>query len=242
MTDFIDLSEQLQSVYSNRLALRPLALSDGWPLFEATRNPEFNRNLLWPQPPDTMAVFDRVNVIMDAARRGSMTALSAVLKLTGEWVALYRFQPYESDRSLVEMGLWTHEKFWQDRYSFELTQACVDAAFSLSELPLLIGCTSLENEPSCRILERCGLERTQMVFRQSETKVERESQEFRITRAQWMERRVLGSFESVRELPVLRHASAEATASVVAGDDEKHQVGNEFSRLGGRRNSAYAST
>ena len=67
MTDFIDLSEQLQRVYSNRLALRPLALSDGWPLFEATRNPEFNRNLLWPQPPDTMAVFDRVNVIMDAA-------------------------------------------------------------------------------------------------------------------------------------------------------------------------------
>ena len=202
MTDFFELSEQLQRVYSSRLALRPLALSDGWPLFEATRNPEFNKNLLWPQPQSPLVVLDRVQTIMDVASRGGLTALSAVLKQTGEWVSLYRFQPYEADRSLVEMGLWVHEKFWRDRYGLELTQACVDSAFSLSGISLLIGCTAVDNPAAGRILERAGLKATQVVLRQSETKVERPSQEFRITRAQWLAKRSEGTFEYVPEPPI----------------------------------------
>jgi RimJ/RimL family protein N-acetyltransferase len=217
MTDFLDLSEQLQRVHSQRLALRPLALSDGWPLFEATRNPDFNKNLLWPQPPDALTALRRVETIMDASRRGAMTALSAVLKLTGEWVALYRFQPYEADRSLVEMGLWTHEKFWRDRYSFELTQACVDSAFALSDLPLLMGCTSHDNEASCRILERCGLQPTQVVLRQSETKVERRSQEFQITREHWLRIRAAATFETVPEQSAFSAGSDEAEGSNLIG-------------------------
>ena len=197
MTDFRELSEQLQRVYSSRLALRPLALSDGWPLFEATRNPDFNRNLLWPQPETTFEVLGRVQTIMDVAARGGMSAMSAVLKQTGEWVSLYRFQPYEADASLVEMGLWTHEKFWGDRYGLELTQACVDSAFSLSEISLLIGCTSVSNPAACRILERAGMHATQVVIRQSETKIERLSQEFQITRAQWMSQRSQVMFQFV---------------------------------------------
>jgi RimJ/RimL family protein N-acetyltransferase len=210
MTDFIELSEQLQRVYSSRLALRPLALSDGWPLFEATRNPEFNKNLLWPQPPDPLVVLDRVQTIMDAASRGGLAAMSAVLKQTGEWVSLYRFQPYEADRSLVEMGLWVHEKFWRDRYGLELTQACVDSAFSLSDISLLIGCTSVDNPAAGRILERAGLQATQVVLRQSETKVERPSQEFQITRAQWIAQRKEGTFHYVPEPPIFPPGSQDS--------------------------------
>jgi RimJ/RimL family protein N-acetyltransferase len=223
MTDFIELSEQLQRVFSTRLALRPLALADGWPLFEATRNPEFNKNLLWPQPQNPLVVLDRVETIMDAARRGALTALSAVLKQTGEWVSLYRFQPYEADQSLVEMGLWVHEKFWRDRYGLELTQACVDSAFSLSDISLLIGCTSVDNPAAGRILERAGLHATQVVFRQSETKVERPSQEFQITRAQWMARRSQGTFQCVPEPSTIPLLSPDSTVLT-------EPIGAEFSR------------
>ncbi len=218
MTDFIELSEQLQRVYSSRLALRPLALSDGWPLYEATRNPEFNKNLLWSQPQTPFESLDRVQIIMDAANRGGLTALSAVLKQTGEWVSLYRFQPYEADRSLVEMGLWTHEKFWRDRYGLELTQACVDSAFSLSDIPLLIGCTSVDNPAACRILERAGMKPSQAVFRQSETKVERLSQEFQITRAQWMAQRSEGTFHRVPEPPVFLNRAGESNEDSVKSE------------------------
>lgn len=202
MTDFIELTEQLERVHTARLALRPIALCDAWPLFEATRNPEFNRNLLWPQPEADVPVLDRIQAIMEVARRGGMTALSAVLKSTGEWVSLYRFQPYEADPLLVEMGIWTHEKFWEDRYSFELTQACVDSAFTLTDIPLLIGGASPDNKASCRILERCGLKPTCVIHRHSETKVERKSQEFQITRVEWLAQRKFGTFDAVPETAI----------------------------------------
>jgi RimJ/RimL family protein N-acetyltransferase len=226
MTDFIELTEQLERVHTSRLALRPIALCDAWPLFAATRNPEFNKNLLWTQPSDDLPVLDRIQTIMDVARRGGMTALSAVLKSTGEWVSLYRFQPYEADPRMVEMGIWTHEKFWQDRYSFELTQACVDSTFALTDIPLLIGGASPDNRASCRILERCGLTPTCIIHRQSETKVERRSQEFQITRAQWLARRSEGTYQYVPEPPVFPSGSQDPMVFA-------EPVGAEFLRRSG---------
>ena len=210
MTDFTELTEQLERVHTSRLALRPVALCDAWPLYVATRNPEFNRNLLWPQPHSDLQVLERIQGVMDVARRGGMTALSAVLKSTGEWVSLYRFQPYEADPKLVEMGIWTHEKFWEDRYSLELTQACVDSAFALTEIPLLIGGASPDNRASCRILERCGLTATCIIHRHSETNVERTSQEFQITRAQWVAHRKVGTFDYVPEALMYPNGGTEA--------------------------------
>ena len=226
MTDFFELTEQLERVHTTRLALRPIALCDAWPLFAATRNPEFNKNLLWPQPQDEIPVLDRVQTIMDVARRGGMTALSAVLKSTGEWVSLYRFQPYEADGSLVEMGIWTHEKFWSDHYSFELTQACIDSAFTLTDIPLLIGGASPDNRASCRILERCGLTPTCITHRYSETNVERKSQEFQITRDEWLAQRSFGTFKCVCEAPIFPHGQA--------GTALFRDVKGETARLAGR--------
>lgn len=223
MTDFRELSEQLERVYSSRLALRPLALCDAWPLFEATRNPDFNKNLLWPQPETPFQVLGRIQTIMDAASRGGLTALSAVLKKTGEWVSLYRFQPYEADKSIVEMGLWTHDEFWGDRYSLELTQTCLDSAFSLSEISTLIGCTSVQNPAACRILEHAGMHASKIVFRQSEMKTERLSQEFRITREQWTSQRGQALFQFVPHLLEFPKTSAESTGST-------EQVAATFSR------------
>lgn len=222
MTDFVDLTEQLERVYTARLALRPVALCDAWPLFEATKNPHFNGNLLWPQPQEDLSVLERVQMIMDASRRGRMTALSAVVKATGEWVSLYRFQPYEADSSRVEMGIWTHEKFWHDQYSFELTQACIDSTFVLSDIPLLIAGASPDNVASCRILERCGMTPSSIAYRHSELKVERKSQEFQITRAHWLKRCARQAFGYVAEST--NHGSVSGSAGL------SHQPGIELVR------------
>lgn len=183
--DFHTLTEHFERVHSRRLALRQAALSDSWPLFEATRNPLFNKSLLWAQPGDDTLVIDRMDAIVASARRGRLTALSAVVKSTGEWVALYRFQPYAANPHYLEMGIWTQPQFWHGRYSLELVRACIDAAFDLSEVPVLVGAASLENRSSCKLMELSGMTPTKLVFRQNEAKAEVELQEFEITRAEW---------------------------------------------------------
>jgi len=183
--DFLELTSRLERVYSSRLALRALSMSDAWPLFEASRNPGFNQFLMWPQPENAAAVLRRIDIISSAARQGRLSALSAVVKRTGEWVSLYRFQPHALDPSLIEMGIWTHDRFWRGRYSLELTRACVSAAFRLSNIPVLLAAAAPENLGSCQVLRGVGLRPIRMVTRLTETGSEAKLQEFEITRHEW---------------------------------------------------------
>lgn len=202
--DYRGLAAQLERVHSPRLALRPLALSDGWPLYRATRNPDFNRHLMWTQPADEPVLMERVDVIIEASRRGQLAAMSAVLKDTGEWVALFRFQPHASGAEVIEMGLWTNDRFWHDGYSVELTRACIDATFSLSAARAMVGAAAPANLASSRVLERCGLVPSQQVYRQGELETEVPLQEYIVSRAHWMSGGNAPGFAAVpRFVPVL---------------------------------------
>lgn len=183
--DFLGLTERLERVYSPRLALRQVSLSDAWPLYQTTTNPDFNRYLMWDRPDDDIHVIDRVDSIVEATRRGRMSAVSAVVKATGEWVSLFRFQPHAVDPGLVEMGVWTHYRFWHDQYTLELGRMCVDAAFAFSDTRILVGASSPHNKSSCRLLELCGLVPTKLVNRPHEGGTEVELQEFQIERERW---------------------------------------------------------
>jgi RimJ/RimL family protein N-acetyltransferase len=187
--DFQDLSERLERVYSRRLALRPVSLADAWPLFHATRNPLFNKHLLWDQPDDEHDVIKRIDVIIDASRRGRMTALSGVVKATGEWTSLFRFQPYGGDPRAMEMGIWMHDRFWHGRYSLELGRLCVDAAFDHADVDRLVGAAAPENRGSCHLMKSVGMSDSKLVTRATETGRPVVLQEFEILRSDWCARR-----------------------------------------------------
>jgi RimJ/RimL family protein N-acetyltransferase len=182
--DFDLLTRNLERVYSTRIALRRLSLCDAWPLYQATRNPQFNHYLLWKQPQDDSPVRSRVERIVAAADRGELTAVSAVAKDTGEWISLYRFLPFKARPDTMEMSIWTHERFWRDGYSLELTRMCIDAAFSCTDVGALVGATALGNR-SNRILEGCGLTPGEITPRDSEFGEPVKVLEHTITRAQW---------------------------------------------------------
>jgi RimJ/RimL family protein N-acetyltransferase len=185
--EFHALGAHLARVHTKRLALRPVALSDAWPLFEATRNAAFNSHLMWDRPEDEQAVIARVDGVMEAARRGQVAAVSAVLKSTGEWVALYRFIPHALDAEVVEMGLWIHARYWNGGFGVELTSACVNAAFDSSDVQVLLGASSADNVGSCKVLEACGLSRNGRVeSRACESGVKVPLHHFSLSRTKWL--------------------------------------------------------
>ena len=186
--DFTELSLNLQRAHSRRIALRPASLADAWPLFHATRNPLFNRHLLWPQPELETSVLERMDLIVDAAFKGRLTALSAVVKSTGEWIGLFRFQPYRDQSGTLEMGVWIHDRFWHGRYSAELGRLCVDAAFALSDVQRLVGACAPANRGSCSLMGAVGMSTSDLVLRDSETGVPVLLQEYIIEREHWAQR------------------------------------------------------
>lgn len=185
--DFQEFANELQLVHTPRLALRPLALADAWPLWEATRNPAFNSGLLWAQPAQTSEVFERVEAIMQAAQQGRLAAVSAVVKETGQWVGLFRFLPHAANPlGAVEMGIWTHPVFWHGRVSLELCKACVSAAFSLSNVQLLVGAVAPSNRGACLLNRMIDLVPVRTVWRKHETLGDVELIEHELTRQQWL--------------------------------------------------------
>lgn len=190
-TDFHDLTARLISVYSKRLALRPVCLSDTWPLFDATRHPAFNQHLLWDQPSSEWEVYRRVEAVVEATRTGKMASVSAVLKETGAWVSLFRFQPAGADAAegTLEMGLWTHARYWHGRISLELGRMCVDAAFQQPGVQRLIGISSADNRASQQLMELVGLHLRGPALCDSESGLSRPSLVFEVDRATWLRQR-----------------------------------------------------
>lgn len=186
--DFLELTQALECTFTPRLALRPVALSDAWPIYAASRNPGFNRYLLWPQPETEELVLKRLRLIMDASRKGRLTALSAVQRSTGEFVALFRFIPHATLPDTVEMGVWLHDRYWHGRYSLELGRLCVSAAFKLSNVNLLLGASAPENRGSCQLMEAVGMIPGRLVERDTEMGWKATLREYTISRADWAAR------------------------------------------------------
>lgn len=233
--DYHELADRLERAYSRRIALRRLSLADAWPLFEATRNPLFNRFLMWDAPADPREVLERVDAIVAAQRRGRMAAMSGVLRETGEWASLFRFQPYGGDPDVMEMGVWTHHRFWHGRFTLELAKMCLDACFGASEVERLVGAASPENAGSCQLMRLAGLRETDLVFRTTEGGRRVELQEFEITREAWeagagaRARKPTHSIVPTAEEAAAARAQAEAALRRAAVDetDEAFEVSED---------------
>jgi RimJ/RimL family protein N-acetyltransferase len=179
-----------------------VCLSDTWPLFDATRHPAFNQHLLWEQPRSEWEVYRRVEAIVEATQQGKMASVSAVLKTTGAWVSLFRFQQPAGDAQGVpdhtlEMGLWTHADYWHGRFSLELGRMCVDAAFQQPGVEHLIGITSTDNRSSQQLMQLVGLHlQPQQVQRTGESGPPRPSLVFEVDRATWLRQRRAQAFSA----------------------------------------------
>lgn len=212
--DFLGLTRELEHVYTKRLALRPVSVADAWPIFHASRNDLFNRYLLWPQPNSEQDVLDRLQLIADASRRGALTGVSAIVRATGEFIALFRFLPHASKPGAIEMGIWTSDRFWQGRYSLEITRLCIAGAFSLSSVQHLTGASYPENRPSCQLMSLAGMKPSDLVMRDTEKGAPVLLQEYVISRSDW-EQHHATAFE-------LFEPSAPRVAQPVAQEDAKH--------------------
>ena len=204
--DFLALTETLEQIESEALVFRPVNVADAWPLYLSTRNPQFNATLSWAQPADHAEVVARIAAVMRATRRGQMSAVSAVTRETGALVSIYRFQGYKPDPTFLEMGIWTMCSWWAGGMSTEVTRACVDATFSMSEATVLLAATEHHNRAARKVLGNAGLTPQLDVVRKAECGRIAYLTEYMMTREQWLAKDRENGFKYVGdvgyELPI----------------------------------------
>lgn len=180
--EFNQFAQRINHHYSERLALRQIALSDAWPLFEATQADGFNEHLLWQRPEHHLPVFERIESIIDQAQSGKIAAIAAVARKTGQFAALYRFAPFADG---VEMSLWTHPEFWGGGFGTETTRLAVQAAMAESDANRLYARSMNDNKPAHRVLEKVGLKPTDLGSIRDESGYERHYLTYKIERSDW---------------------------------------------------------
>ena len=147
---------------SRRIKLRPLAVDDAEPLWQATRNPAFNAFLTWPQPAQRSELDERVSRMVAQARARHVCLLSAVDIASERWVGLYRIEPdpvWGGD-GWFELGMWVHPDFWGGGYAGELHAIGTALAFQESDAPGLAARTAVANPKGWKTLEHMGFKRT----------------------------------------------------------------------------------
>lgn len=120
------LRHVFESTYAKKVAFRPFSRADGFPLFEATRHPDFNRNLLWAAPDTEHEIFQQVDKLIREHTLGRALVFSVSDRPTGTWQGLLRVKDYEDG---VELSLYLHPDTWHRGFVVTVGSATIELIF-----------------------------------------------------------------------------------------------------------------
>lgn len=121
-----DLKDLFNHRYAKNVAFRDFARADAFPLFQATRDPDFNRFLLWTAPPAEADILPQADKLLRQATLHTAVVLSMCEKDTGTWVGLALLKPF---RDGVELSLYLHPKVWNIGAVFTCGRAIIEVVF-----------------------------------------------------------------------------------------------------------------
>lgn len=105
------------------IAYRAFSRADAYPLFDAAKNPEFNKKLWWGPPQDINDVVIEVEKLLLEHHTNNAVVLSVVERDTSKWIGMIKFAKWED--SLI-MTLWTHPDYWRSMTAFRCAEAAVE--------------------------------------------------------------------------------------------------------------------
>jgi len=151
-----DLQYQFKNTASKDVTFRLLTKSDVFPLFNATKNPEFNQHLLWNAPKNVSDLVPEIEKLIRQSERGEMLVLSMCLQETGTWFGFLKFAPF---RDTFEITYWVHPNFWSKKITVEACLAAISTYFENSNLDILYCRAKKDNNKMIKMLVFFGFEK-----------------------------------------------------------------------------------
>ncbi len=147
---------------TDRLLLRPLALSDAEDMFAMDKNPEVHK-YLWQTPvqniEEVIKVIDYVNRQYEANNIGRF---ATIIKDTNEfigWTGIKFVDDHteNGNTNFFDYGYRLNEKFWNKGYATEASVAWLDYGFNQMHIDKMNAYTHGENGASNHVLQKVGM-------------------------------------------------------------------------------------
>jgi RimJ/RimL family protein N-acetyltransferase len=127
MDYLLQIQKLFQNYYTNDFIYRPFVKADTFPLFEATKNPEFNRYLLWNAPKDISELSEQVEMLLREQSMNQATIISICEKNNGQWIGFIKLIHYENN---IEMSFWIHPNYWKSHFPNDSLNTIIQIIFS----------------------------------------------------------------------------------------------------------------
>ena len=150
------LSPVFDHHYTGKIVFRNMSRADGFPFFTATRDPAFNRFLLWSAPEEEAQIFLQVDKLIRQNTLKAMIVQSICKKTTGEWLGYLICKPF---RDGVEIGLALHPVVWNTGVVFTVGSTVIEMIVrTLSGVPIYSRVTPA-NKKMHRVCQSYGFEK-----------------------------------------------------------------------------------
>ena len=183
-----------QTLYTQRLVLRPFTEADGDNLFELDSDPEVMRfiNGGQPTPRDVAHNEDLPWFIGYGERFPGYGIWAADEKATGEFVAWFLFRPPEDGSPYEpELGYRLRKAAWGKGYATEGSAALIEMGFTRGNIRRVVAFAIAGNEASQRVMLKVGMKLARTYRHSLEERfsgVEQEIVEYALSRDEWEQR------------------------------------------------------
>jgi RimJ/RimL family protein N-acetyltransferase len=147
------LKNTFNSITTDRLSFRLLSRSDCYPLFDATRNDQFNTNLIWSQPKNEQDLMQEMELLLREDRLNEAVVLAVCEKYTGTWIGLLKLTSYKDS---VRFSLWLHPNYWNTTIAITSLQAAIETIFKYSTLDKVYARVKADYNKVERIVGKMG--------------------------------------------------------------------------------------
>ncbi len=140
-----------------RLLLRPLAKEDAVDMFDYARRQDTSRFLLWSPHPSLAYTRSYLAMIGRFYRKGQFFDWAVVERSSGRMIGTCGFTRLAEQHKTGEIGYVLNPDYHGRGYATEAVEAVIRFGFETLELNRIEGRYMVENLPSRRVMERCGL-------------------------------------------------------------------------------------
>lgn len=147
----------LPTLNTDRLILRPMERSDFADMYDYARREDTSRYLVWTPHPSPEYTRSYLSMIMRLYRKGQFFDWAIVERYSGRMIGTCGFSRLDLHHRVGEIGYVLNPSRHGRGYATEAVRKVLEYGFLVMELNRIEGRYMVENMPSRRVMERCGL-------------------------------------------------------------------------------------
>lgn len=153
----LKVARKMPTLTTSRLILRRMQPSDYLDMYEYASREEVTKYLLWSPHESKEYTYRYLRSVQDLYKRGAFFDWALVLKQTGKMIGSCGFTTLDPDHLRAEIGYVLNPRYWGQGIASEAVSSVIVYAFEELGANRVEAHFMVENKPSLRVMERCGL-------------------------------------------------------------------------------------